>query len=1041
MTRLSPRDLILAPQMTPAAVEEALRPYGFADPEKVDRALQTMAGEPPVRELFADIVERLLASVSQSANPDACLNHLEWFARSVFDIRILYQLLRDVPALVELLTVPLGASRYFAETLIRNPGYFEWLMEPGVLSAKRVQDELLDELRRDVAYPHTAEQKWGAMRRFRNREALRIGVRDLLGIAPVEDVTAELAMLADVSLQVAYEIGEKELAEKYGVPQYGLHSGETRKSEFCVIAMGKHGGQELNFSSDIDIMLVYSHEGTTSKGFDNREYFAKLGESIVNALSKVMVDGYVFRVDLRLRPEGASGAIVRSVDSYESHYEAWGEIWEQQAHLKARPAAGDPALGREFLARIRPFVYQRFLTLDDVEAIKTDIRQTKVRIEKRIVPKGPPETHVKLGPGCIRDSEFVVQFLQLVHGSHDPRLQKTNTLDVLDALEEGGYLLGEDVQTLAEGYRFMRRVEHRIQMMDDRQVYHIPQKPEDLSSLARSMGYEDATSFLEAYHRQRERIRRVYDAQLQSAQREDQYNVVLLLDTDDAKEIQVLLQPYGFQDVRAAHRRLKLLAQGSPRVRFTPRTKRLFLRFAPQLMEYLKESPDPDMALNQLEGFITRAGGRPVYYTLFAEAPHVIELFTKLGGTSKFLSEILIQTPELIDMFSRNEWLAQTRSPEDMREEAVFLAEHARGKVFDALRRFKTSETLRIGARDILAGAELTTTTTELTHLAEVVLQQAQHVIRTRLSEEWGEPVDESGSPVPFCVIAMGKLAAEELNYSSDLDLMLVYGSDGETAQGISNTNYFVRVAQDLVSELKAARGVGAIYDVDLRLRPYGNGGPLALSLAGYQDYYQNHAEMWERQALIRARPVAGDMELGEAFMRAAHEFAYSTPLTPDQVAQIVHTRMRKQKKAPVRSRDVKVGYGGIVDIEFAVQTLQLIAGIKHTEVRSPNTLEALSSLTEVGILTTEQREQFQQSYCFLRMVENRLRIVHDRPLNALPTRQSELDKLARRLDYVDQDGTPAAEQFLDDFQRHTKQTRALFDELLDVSAFTVAQI
>jgi len=1074
--------------------------------------LQRLAGEPPTRQLFANIAEALLLAISQSPDPDAALNNLERFANATFDRKILYTFLRDIPALIAVLVTVCGSSQYLADTLIRNPEYFEWLMEPDIINHPKERDVMYKELSQmvnglaETHRPYPLDKKLDAMRRYKRRETLRIGLRDLLGDADVETTTLELSNLADVSLQIACELAEAELTPKLGEPQaseggrrkaeggMGMARGQEgkkaigacplallppchspnsstpdcsiEKSTFAVIGMGKLGGRELNFSSDIDVMFVYSSEGKTSAGVENREYFTKMSEFIVTALSKMTEEGYVFRVDIRLRPESSAGSIVRSVDSYEAYYESWGEIWERQALIKARPVAGDKTLGQDFIAMIEPFVYQRYLDLETIELIREDIRQTKARIERRIGAK-TVKSHVKLGMGSIRDIEFIVQYLQLINGGKDKELRDRNTLKTIALLCAKGYVDETESARLKSAYRFLRTVEHRLQILADRQLHILPTKPDELNKLAKRMGYPVAQTFLSAHAMHTSYVQEIFQQIFQPPPEDGVLGLESLIESDDEATIAAILKPYNFRDVKAARQRLKLLADGPSNIRFSERTRHLFLDIVPTLLNYVGESPDPDMALDYFERFINVVGARASYYKLFSENPQIIELLVKLCGTSKFLTEILIQNPELLDILTNPELMSRQKSPPTMRAELENTLKRHRVNSFESIRRYKNGEVLRIGIRDILGSAPfvnrtLSETTEDLSHLAEVILQQAYEIVDADLRQEWGSPLDcrlsiadcrlksRGGASLPalnqqstinnhqskevaFAIIGMGKLAGRELNYNSDLDLIFAYSVDGTTTMGKSNYDYFTKLGQELVTRMTNARGGGPVYELDLRLRPFGKAGSIALSLQGYQDYYDKHAEVWERQALIKSRPVAGDVNFGEQFIRIAHAFAYSQPLTSEQMAEIVHTRERKEDKAGKigsRTSDVKIGYGGLADIEFAVQALQLVKGCHNPDVRSPNTLLALEQLRDAGALSAEQCQQLSKLYQFLRLVENRLRIVHDRPFSALPTATYELEKLAKRLGYVD-NNLPAAQKFMQAYQDCTFQARRIFNELL----------
>ena len=509
-------------------------------------------------------------------------------------------------------------------------------------------------------------------------------------------------------------------------------------------------------------------------------------------------------------------------------------------------------------------------------------------------------------------------------------------------------------------------------------------------------------------------------------------DIATLLTTNDLGVIRNLLEPVGFTDVREAHRRLKLMADGPDGVRFSPQVRRLFVDLAPTLLRLLSESPDPDMALRYIETFASKVGARSSHYAMFNEQPSTLELLTKLCGTSRFLADLLIGQPESFDVLTAPAVMEHPKTSSEIYTEAVQeIADGTADQRFQALRRYRNSEVLRIGMRNVLGAANLWATTTELSDLAEGILQAMYSHINTEFQIEYGKPIEMNGNQrqtpstdgntdvdlplARFAVIGMGKFGGRELNFSADLDLMLVYSAEGETTQGMSNADYFSRLGLELVNRLKGNTGGGRIYELDLRLRPFGSGGAIALSLAGYQNYYEKDGETWERQALIRARPVAGDIELGQEFVKQAHAFAYSQSLTAEQIAYIVHNRQRKEAQAtrpPSTSRrrrgrrrqqiDVKSGYGGLIDIEFLAQTLQLIHGTTHPQVRVQNTVETIHQLHEIGVLTVDQRDQLRFAYEFLRNVENSLRIVHDRPLDALPDTEAALEHLAKRLGYED---------------------------------------
>lgn len=1025
---------------------------GHVDNESILRSLQELTtDDADIQTCFADFVTRLLKTSIDAPNPEAALNRFSRFAAASFNRRSLYHLLRDAPHLIRPVILTFGASTYLSEILIRTPEYFYDIIDPNVMETQKTSEMMYQELKQSISRFASVEQKLRILRRYKRRETLRIGLRDLLKVADVETTTLELSNLAEAALQHCYEIGRDQVMKpKFGTP---LNEEGTAPCRFAIIGMGKLGGYELNFSSDIDLIFVYSDDARTDMGTDNSEYFSRLCEFLIKAMSEITPEGYVFRVDIRLRPESSAGVIIRSMESYESYYEGWGDLWERQALIKARPVAGDMAFGDEFIRMIQPFVYQRYLDGVTLTEIKADIRRTKARIEERLVSEGATlEKHVKLGPGGIRDIEFTVQCLQMIHGAKRKSLCSHNTLEVLAALKENTLLSVEDADALMAAYRFLRTVENCIQLEADQQRYLIPEKETEERELARRVGYQHTTetdalaAFREDYRAHTEQVRATFEKiTTTSIQSEDGLDIAVLLSEEDPHQLENFLSTFRFENVRNAQRLLKQLANGGDGIQFSPSVRRTFFKLAPTLLNVLRDSPNPDMALRYLSAFTDKVGARSSYYTMFAEKPSTLEVLTRVCGTSLYLADMLIASPELFDLLTVPTLIERSKTLAEKQAEALQVVEQApEDRLLSMLRRYKNDEIWRIALRNILGNATLPDTTQELSDLAEATLQAIYPEIEAELREAHGTPLAPDGTPVTFAIIAMGKFGGRELNFSSDLDVMYVYSADGETTKGMPNVEYFSAIGLELVNRL-AGSGV-SIYEVDLRLRPHGTGGAIALPLAGYQNYYDNTAEVWERQALTRARVVAGDIEhLGNQFLEIAHAFCYGNALTSEEIAEIVHTRQRKEaqatRKTSTRRRrggkaqtstvNVKSGYGGLVDIEFAVQTLQLVHGGAETSVRVQNTPLAIERLHKIGVLTEAQCDGFAEAYQFLRRVENALRIVHDRALDALPKNRAELGQLARRLGYTGSNDKPAAEAFLQDYGKWTEMTRALFNEIL----------
>ena len=1024
-----------------------------SDQAAIYQQLQILASaDEETQVAFAKIASKLVQEALDSPNLYTALNHFVRFAQAALSQKWLYEVLADVPILMRRMMLSFGSSSYLSDILVRNPEFFFDVLNPSIIGAPKTRQLMYNELAEVFMELSNLDQKLGEMRRYKRQESFRIGLRDLLELADLETTTLELSNLAEASLQHCYELGCDEIMK----PRFGTAMNEegTGPCQFAIIGMGKLGGYELNFSSDIDLIFVYSDEGKTDTGTDNHEYYSRLCEFIIKAMSEITAEGYVFRVDVRLRPESSAGVIIRSMESYESYYEGWGELWERQALIKARSVAGDMAFGDTFIRMIQPFVYQRYLDGVTLSEIKADIRGTKGRIEEQLVRENLDlDKHVKLGPGAIRDIEFTAQCLQMIHGGKKKSLCSQNTLETLAALQVNALLSEADADTLANAYRFLRTIEHRIQIEGDQQRYSIPDKESEELQLARRAGYRDTveknalTAFREDYHNHVTQVRQIFEKITATPlQTERGLDIALLLATDESEQIEAALGPFGFMDAREAHRLLNRLANGGDGVQFSPGIRRIFFQLAPTLLTILRDSPNPDMALRYLSAFTDKVGARSSYYTMFMEKPSTLEALAGVCGTSLYLAELLIRSPELFDLLTVPELVEQSKTLVEKQAEALkVVTDSPEDKMLSLLRRYKNDEIWRIALRNILGNATLPDTTQELSDLAEAILQALYPEIEAELRETHGTPLAPDGTPVTFSIIAMGKFGGRELNFSSDLDVMYVYSADGETTQGMPNVEYFSAVGLELVNRLAGNQGMG-IYEVDLRLRPHGTGGAIALSLAGYQNYYDNTAEVWERQALTRARVVAGDIEhLGNRFLEIAHAFCYADALTSEEIAEIVHTRQRKEAQATRRTStrrrrggktqtstvNVKSGYGGLVDIEFVVQILQLVHGGGETSVRVQNTPLAIERLHKIGVLTEEQRDGLAEAYQFLRRVENALRIVHDRALDELPKNRAELGQLARRLGYTGRNDKPAAEAFLQDYGKWTETTRALFNQIL----------
>lgn len=948
------------------------------------------------------------------------------------------------PQLLARLAPVLGGSRFLVRELCAHPRLAQHLAVTPFYEVAKPRERLVRELRRTLLRVPAGDEAAlaRALRRFKYREFLRIAARDLGGSGALPDVAAELSLLAEVMVDEALERIAGHLATRHGVPAGGE---ERRGLGLVVLGMGKLGAGELNFSSDIDLILLYAREGDTAGGPDgripNRQFYARVAERLVKSLSSVTENGFVFRVDLDLRPEGRAGAIAQTADSAYRYYEAKGRTWERAALLKARAIAGDLPLGEELLSSLEPFVYRRTLDLQAVE----EIRAMKARIDRE---SAAGWDELKLGPGGIREAEFVAVALLLLYAGKDKRLRERGTLAALDKLLYAGRLSTRDRDELAAAWLLLRRAEHRIQMLDERQTHRLPQGEADRRRVALGLGYKGPPqaaeqTFLAELRARREHVQEMFGDLLGvsgAAPREHDPVLHRALDprAADADRLTALAER-GFYDPASALAELHRLAR-RPDTPFSDNHPMSLDGQAELLLAEATRTPNPDQALRHLANFAS-AVLRPLpWFELLAAHPATARLLLELFGTSDFLSKYFLRHPELLDGLIRSD----VASP---RKGAALLGQEAAARVASkspddlearlaALRRFKNEEVLRVGLNDVSGALDLHGVMSELTGVADACLQQALAMARAEQVERYGEP----GSGSRLAVLGLGKLGGRELGYHSDLDLVFVYGtSEGESEGGsrgsVPNPEWFARLAQRLLSHLQVPLREGTLYKIDTRLRPSGNQGALVVSLASLAAYHGSGSALWEKQALLRARHVAGDAAVAERVLREVLAPAVLRgDADPAETARAVAT-MRARMEAEISgeregSRNPKTGYGGLVDVEFAVQYLLLVHGAADPALVSPNTMEALGRLAAAGLIAEGDAALLADAYRFLRRLELRLQIVHDRETGHLPRMPFDLLTLARRMGYA---GARAGDELLADYGRTTTGVREVFRRVLGV--------
>jgi len=1025
---------------------ESLIPFterlGFRDPLKAALNIHLLSKglKDPVH--FRRVLLQIIDTVIDAPDPDMALNNLERFASIWEDkTRFFAFLYRHRKVILPLVTL-LGSSKYLSTFLLSDPEkHLKWLSSGAILQGTMDRDRELEELRSAVASTTSLEEAKAFLRRFRKREYMRIAIKDLLQLGTLSEITGELSAIADITLQVAYEIAYRHLKARYGVPFYEEPDGSKGECKFTILGMGKLGGEELNYSSDIDIMFLYtSDRGGTEGGLTNHQFFVKLSELVINLMGSITEDGFVFRIDTRLRPEGEKGDLASSLRSYEIYYESWGQTWERLALVKVRPSAGDMALGKAFITMIQPFVYRKYIDFTAID----EIRELKLKIERTISPEGQ-ERDVKLGYGGIREIEFFVQVLQILYGGKEPGIRERNTLCALHKLAQKGLISYEEEETLSKAYQFLRRVEHMIQIVDERQTHLLPSDEVELETLARRVGYRKrgrlsaAQQLLRDYTSYTSLVRRIFEG-LFAGRKPEEVPVeapsdweIIVKDMAPLEDIFQLLRKYNFKDPERAYRNIILLRDGPPFSHQTPRSRLIFMDIFPNLLRFLKTSPDPDLALNNFETLISSTGARETFYAFFKEKPEALETIVRIFSMSEYLSRIVIRHPEIVDIILDPEEILKKKTKEDLHKELETLLEQSTsyGDKLDTLRRFKYLEEIRTGYMDILGYISPFEAMRLLSHVADIVLQGAIHMVEEEIIRTWGRLVDmDREAEARFAIIGLGKLGSEELTYGSDLDIVFVYEGHGETGgpRRITHVEYFNHLSSKIISALTSITREGTAFNVDVRLRPEGSKGPLCQTLEGYRSYIQNQADLWELQALTRARFVAGDRTLGEEFIKTARDIIFERAPSMEPARKIKDMISLMEKELSKENHDyfdIKFGSGSIVYIEFLVQYLQLIYGKQYPVLQDPHTFQVLDNLGRLGLLTPEQYDILKGAYTFFRILESRIRIVQNLPYHLLPKDPSKLLPLALRMGYE------KPEELLDRFHMFREEVRKVFQEII----------
>ncbi|MDI6801113.1 MAG: bifunctional [glutamate--ammonia ligase]-adenylyl-L-tyrosine phosphorylase/[glutamate--ammonia-ligase] adenylyltransferase [Thermodesulfovibrionales bacterium] len=896
-----------------------------------------------------------LSTMSHLPDPERALNNIKAFVSKNPDYK------EQIENNILPVSMLFSHSQFLANYCINNPLIlFEALKD---MYAAQNTGSLRTELRELLSDCASAKEGMKVVRDFRKSKLLVITLRDILKHAGLQEIMLEMSNLADVMLSESLGFVESFLIQRYGRPE---------NNAISAIALGKLGAQELNYSSDIDIIFVYRDEGETSgisaiqnttiNRISAHEYYVKLAEEITRFLSANTEDGFTYRVDLRLRPQGQRGSLALSLRSYEEYYESWGQMWERAMLLRARSVAGDMRLGQEFLNAIRPFTYRKYM---DFEAID-EIRKMKSQVEQ--IKAGTLSSDIKRGYGGIREIEFFIQIFQLIHGGKEPLLRERSTLKALHKLVQKGLIGYDDSYQLSDNYIFFRTIEHRLQQLNDLQTHTLPSGETEIETLGRKMGFQDRSAFMQELDRRRHRVREIYDSLLETKKESQKISSPLnSIFWDMEAPVEDLLKKElsntTLKDVQKAIYCLMKIRNTIYSFQ-TIKGRRLLEEILPKFVDEALKGDSPDIALLQLVDFSGTLATKESYLEAIAQRQEIISALTFIFSQSEYLSKIIMSSPEYIESLVEGQLIKKTLKR--LHGELSMLAEKSGSQT--AVRLFRRSEEVRIGIQFLNKKIGVTELTKGLSKVAEAVIQQS--LVKSHKSLIISD--DQCQTNDTLFVIGFGKFGGREIIFNSDLDIIFITLNEPSEAD--------TKTAERMLKTLMSYTKEGIAYNIDTRLRPEGTKGPLVSSLKGLGDYYLRNAHVWELQALLKARPITPQLlnpSTPELFMEMRKEVLMKrgAEITLDDIRKMRERIQKELSKEVSGTYDIKLGSGGLEELEFIIQYLQMKNCAAHPQVLVQGTLNAIRRLNRAGGMKNNDAYIMQDTYLFYRTVETILRL------------------------------------------------------------------
>jgi len=1009
-----------------------LRTDGFENPNLIEPKLNNIFKQAQNSGFSHSELKSLKQKIREAfengvSDPDSALNYLELlFNEPGLDLK---WLIKGEQLLLVLRL--LGYCEFLSQLALKNPNWLKTALQRQ--NKKRTYQDLVKELEPKLANADSFEELCRALREFRNQEYLCLAIANLNEKKRLEEELRELSFLAEACL----DLGLKylfELCQAGKIPS--LKQNFSSLPLISVLGMGKLGTYELNFCSDIDLIYLCPNPGSEAEPELELKAYFRLAELFTKLLNEITPEGFVFRVDLRLRPGGESGPLVNSFESALDYYLNFGRAWERAVFLRARAVAGDRALAQKFLSELEPFVFKKFHDFTSLEELKEIKFKIKNEAKSQSQAEGLSGYDLKLGAGGIREIEFFVQALQLIYGGKYPELQNQSTPQALKVLNQLGLIKDQEAEILDRAWRLLRRIEHRIQLKNLSPEHSLPKSKKAQELLARSFGYieQDGTErfFSELSQRLKE-VEEIFSGLFGEEPRAQDSKFSKFMNSKvQEEELTKEFSKLGFNQPDLAVESWLRITKPLDRVKAGSQMLREVLLI---LLEEISLTAEPELALLQLERFLSRTGARSGFLALLKDYPPVRRLLIELFSNSEFLGNVLVSHPELLDELVIP-GILKARSPVELEaelEQELAQAQDYEQKLF-RLQRFQKLEFLRTGLTKLAGKISIRELEQRLSLLAELILEQVYKISLSETAQRFGVPKFKQGEELSgLLILGLGKLGAQEMSWASDLDLIFIYqGQDRSKGKAeLSAHEFFVRLAQKIISILQAQTQEGYLYQIDTRLRPSGRFGPLVVSLSAFSDYQANQAQLWEKQAMIKARVLIDGAGIREKVLSQIEKSVYFGN-QPDRLKAEMKALLARVRAELAQERenlyDMKFGYGGEMELEYIIQFLQLSYGERYPELRTSSSWNALTALNRLHLIAEKEYLELVKILEFYRQLFSQLRIYQDRSEHQLKIEAKTLGRLAKKLSIPEID---SGEELLARIKSAREKVHSIFQKYL----------